>query len=365
MPGREERRRTRRREALTARARLWRWTSLPRLRNCGRVTTSTVGGPVLRVSTDGEGNRRAGVAGLQSCGSPWACPVCARKIAAQRSDELRDVLAAVAEAGGSVHMLTLTMRHHRGQTLGELWRALSKAWRAVTSGRAVERERERFGVLGMVRVIEATHGEHGWHLHVHALVAFDGPVSRELAEVLGSDMFGRWERALLRAGLAAPLEDRGGLDVRPVDLGAGSIDAVAEYLSKITIEITGGTLKEGRRGNRPPFALLADALADGNADDCERWLEWEQASRGRRQVAWSQGFREWAGMRREQTDEEIAAEDQGGTDTIAVEPEDWPELRPQLAEWLDVAERDGVEAASAWLTVRRIGWARVDRPPRR
>ncbi len=313
---------------------------------------------MLRVSEDGEGRRRAGVAGLQSCGSPWACPVCARKIAGQRTDELREVLGAVAAAGGSVHMLSLTMRHNRGQSLAELWSALSAAWRAVTSGRAVERERTRWGVLGMVRVIEATHGEHGWHLHVHALVAFDGPVSRELAGELGGAMFGRWERALVRKGLAAPLEDRGGLDVRPVDLGAGSIDAVAEYLSKITLEITGGSAKEGRRGNRSPFAILRDALATGLAEDCELWLSWEQASRGRRQIAWSQGFREWAGLHREMTDQEIAAEDKGGTDMLTIPAEAWPAVRDRVAELLDAAEADGVAGAIHWLNVRGVSWMR-------
>ncbi|WP_300016877.1 protein rep [Pseudonocardia sp.] len=316
------------------------------------------------MTTDSEGNRRAGVAGLQSCGSPWACPVCSRKIAGQRSDELREVLAAVADAGGSVHLLTFTTRHRAGQSLAELWNGVSGGWRAVTSGRAVERERAAFGVLGQVRVVEVTHGENGWHVHVHVLVAFDGPLSREMAQELGGAWFGRWERALVRKGLAAPLEDRGGLDVRPVDMGTGSLDAVAEYLSKITCEITGGSAKEGRRGNRSPFAILRDALDTGLADDVELWWEWEQVSRGRRQVAWSKGFREWAGARRELTDEEIAEQDHGGEDVLAVEPESWPALRPHLAELLDVAERDGPAAAAEWLTARRIGWFRCRRGTR-
>ncbi|GAA2546409.1 hypothetical protein GCM10010210_17180 [Pseudonocardia hydrocarbonoxydans] len=275
------------------------------------------------------------------------------------------MLDAVAAAGGSVCMITMTTRHRAGQSLRSLWGGVSAAWRAVTSGRAVERERGTFGVLGMVRVVEVTHGESGWHCHVHALIAFDGPVSRELAQELGGSMFGRWERALVRKGFAAPLEDRGGLDVRPVDMGVGSRDAVAEYLSKISAEITGGSAKEGRRGNRTPFGILRDGLATGLADDLELWAEWEQASRGRRQIAWSQNFRKWAGARRERSDEEIVTDDLGGEDILAVEAQDWPALRPRVAELLDVAERDGPVAAAEWLTARRIGWFRCRRgvPP--
>ncbi|WP_344027771.1 protein rep [Pseudonocardia kongjuensis] len=331
------------------------------------MTSTGIGGPVLRVSEGPDGSRRAGVAGLQSCGSPWSCPVCARKIAAERAAEVRDVLGAVAETGGSIHLLTFTMRHHRRQSLAELWDALSRAWRAVTSGRSVERERDRWGVLGMVRVVEATHGEHGWHLHVHALIAFDTPVSRELVAELGGAMFGRWERALVRTGLAAPLEHRGGLDVRPVDLGTGSLDAMAEYLAKITVEITGSAAKAGRRGNRTPFAILRDALATGLADDVELWLEWEQVSRGRRQIAWSRGFREWAGAQRERTDDEIAADDRCGQNLLTIDPEDWPQVRDRLAELLDATERDGLTGATAWLTAHGLRWSSATprrHPPR-
>ncbi|MDN5855425.1 MAG: hypothetical protein L0K86_21785, partial [Actinomycetia bacterium] len=171
--------------------------------------------------------------------------------------------------------------------------------------------------------------------------------------------FGRWERALGRKGLAAPLETRGGLDVRPVDLGEGSLAAVADYLGKITCEITGSAAKDGHDGNRSPFAILRDALAAGLAEDCELWLEWEQVSAGRRQLTWSRGLREWAGVRAERTDEQIAEEDHGGQDVLVVDPDSWPRLRPLLADLLDVAERDGLAAARAWLSGRGLGWSQV------
>lgn len=354
---REARRRDRRREAMRWRSGLWEWSSLPRLRHCGRVTHTGVGGPVVRSSGTEDGQRRAGVAGLQSCGSPWSCPVCARTIAAQRSTEVRDVLAAVADAGGSCALVTLTMRHRDGQALRTLWDALAAAWRAVTSGRQVEQERDLWGVLGAVRVVEATHGENGWHLHVHALVAFDGPVSRELAGELGRRWFVRWCNALVRRGLVAPLEESGGLDVRMVDMGAGSLDATADYLAKITAEVTASSAKDARGGNRSPFAVLRDALATGLADDIETWWEWEQTSRNRKQVTWTRGLREWAGVRHEREDQEIVDTDHQGEDVAAIEPEDWPRLRDRLPELLDVIEVDGPDAGRVWLTDHGIRWA--------
>jgi len=72
-----------------------------------------------------------------------------------------------------------------------------------------------------------------------------------------------------------------------------------------------------------------------------RDLEWEQASRNRKQLTWSRGLREWAGLRREREDQEIVEEDRHGDDIAAIDPEDLPRLRQRLDELLDVIELDG------------------------
>lgn len=353
---REAARKARRAEAIRWRERLWSWSSLPRLRNCGRVSYSGVGGAVLRCSDTLQG-RRAGLAGLQSCGSPWACPVCARRIGSQRSAEVHRVLSAVALAGGSAVLVTMTMRHHAGHRLAVLWAALSASWGAVTSGRAWTAEQDRFGVLGWVRTVEATHGEHGWHLHVHAVVVFDGPVSVDMAGELGGRMFARWSRALGRRGLSA-VQDRGGLDVREVAMTADSVEAVAAYIAKITCEITSPTTKPGRGGNRAPMAILRDALGTGLAQDCERWIEWEQASHGRKQLTWSRGLREWAGLHVERTDDEIvAADDLHGQDVLIIPAQSWPAVRSEVADLLDAVEAGGFDAAVRWMTSRGLRWS--------
>ena len=72
-------------------------TSLRRVRNCG-TPLDPEGGVSLALTTSGDRSRSAGYSGLASCGSVWACPQCAAKIATRRADELSKVMRAIDEA---------------------------------------------------------------------------------------------------------------------------------------------------------------------------------------------------------------------------------------------------------------------------
>jgi hypothetical protein len=151
------------------------------------------------------------------------------------------------------------------------------------------------------------------------------------------------------------------MDVRVVHMGDASLDRTANYLAKITSEITSPSTKEGRDGNRAPFAILRDALATGLAEDCELWLTWEKVSHNKRQLTWSRGLREWAGLHVEHTDEEIAQQDMHGDDQLIIPSECWPAVRTELAELLDTAESGGAAAARRWLESRGLHWIAVAR----
>lgn len=137
--------------------------SLERVRKCGAV-------PVSQRIALMAGHGGAGYAGLATCGSVWACPVCAAKISAHRRDELARVVQVAVGLGFKVSMLTLTQRHHAGQDLAELWASLQSGWNAVTSGRRWQEFCRQLGVQGWVKAVEVTHGPHGWHVHVHVLI---------------------------------------------------------------------------------------------------------------------------------------------------------------------------------------------------
>lgn len=317
------------------RAYLWDWSGLPRLKKCGRVRRATHVG--VRAAGDA-----AGFSGLCSCGSVWACPVCNAKIMARRALEIGAAISAHLASGGSVGFATLTMRHHKGQRLTDLWDALSYAWGRATAGKAWVKWKGRSRLVGYLRVVEVTHGRNGWHVHVHCLLFLEAADVDALDGLFGW-MFKQWSAALVRRGLAQPL--RVAQDCRLV---RGVSDAaLAAYLSKATdlgVELTHSQSKTARvgHGTRPPWELLSDLFDDGDADAGDLWHEWEQGSHGRRQMTWSQGLRARLGLAAEHSDEDVAAEEVGDEDLVLIPGHVWdddvvrrPHLIPQI---LDAAQ---------------------------
>ncbi len=326
---------------------------MKRVRDCGRVAVTPGGSVALRLR-DGV----AGFAGLSTCGSVWADPVCNAKIMARRALEIGAAVEMWQSMGGRVGFVTLTMRHRRGQRLATLWDGLSKAWNRVTAGKAWLSDKERHGVAGWLRVVEVTHGKNGWHVHIHALVFFaPGLVEPDVAG-LHASMFGRWVRGLTASGLGKPLMV--GQDAR---LLAGAADAdLSRYFTKavhgghrVGLEFTASQTKAVRsaHGTAPVWALLDAVMDEGDADALDLWHEWERASKGRRQLTWSQGFRASLGLAAESTDEEIAGEELGTRqdDLVLITASGWAQVVAGLhmVSLLDVAEKSGLAGVRTFL----------------
>jgi hypothetical protein len=228
-------------------------------------------------------------------------------------------------------------------------------------------------MVGWVRRVEATCGQNGWHLHIHALVIYeDGSRLNELRDATWTG----WLRRLNRQGLDA-LEERG-VSLIELDLD-GAREQIGSYLNKATFEGSSGSAarelsgqigKAARKGNRAPFDVLADLIAGGLAEDGAIWGEWERTSKGRRALTWSKGLREKLLPHRERTDEEIAADADGDQlDVAFIERETWKQivirrLEVDLLEAIEhVAHDQGYEAAAAFL--ERHGLGAPLRPPTR
>lgn len=317
----------RRRIRWAARALLWKASSLKSVRQCGRVlaehdgsiaTGAGVKRRILPSSSGKDGQAVAGYAGVQLCGSVWACPRCSAVIAQSRAAEIGRAVAECLANGGHVYLMTFTLRHDRSDNLKTLWDGLSAGWTAafssdawrtrptrtrVKAGRVVLEpmalgDADRFSIAGRVRCVESTvslpeTGGHGWHVHSHALVFSTSDLSNglvadldgELASLLerplvhydhaaigrlafSSRIFGRFARAAERHGLKAPRAE--GFDMR--EIFDGGAEFIGAYLSKATLDVAykigaevaaGNETKSSRSEiNVTPFEVLRRCASD-------------------------------------------------------------------------------------------------------
>lgn len=335
------------REKYRARRDLSPITTLRRVSRCGRVSTNEGGTVALRYTPGGgEDAGTAGLGGLVTCGSLWACPVCSAKISARRAQELEHLITWNAERGGTVALLTLTMRHHAGHRLRDLRRGLSAAWRHVTGSRGWKDAKKRLD-MDYVRGIEATHGRSGWHLHIHTLLVFPQDVAAEIP-ALTVEVWTRWVAGLAKRGFDATLQH--GVDVR---VGTGALEQLGRYISKLAFETAGARWKHGKNGSRTPFQILADALDSGGERDLALWAEWEQASHGMRQLVWSNGLKTKCSL--DDVDDETIAEETDDGELVAVLPaRTWRQVYPAAEELLIATRHGGVAGGRAWLDARGL-----------
>jgi hypothetical protein len=346
---------------------LWMESSLPRVACCGKKAVKSDRLVSLKVSAAGS-DRNAGFAGLATCGSPWACPVCSGKIAPVRATDIQAATAAWHKMKRRLVFLTLTMRHNAGQTLEELWDALTYAWGRVTSGDGWLEDQREYGSLiprevksgehkgkiitenriGFTRVVEVTHGAKGWHVHIHALLFVKDGIDDGGVKDLADRIFGRWLPALTDSGLTAPSYENG-IDVKLVRRGdshaLGDYFAKTQYVGRVGVdgagwEMAGGSGKIARKANRTPFQILADIEAglETRNKDLALWHEWERVSKGRRQLTWSAGLRAFLAQADEKTDGEIVKEEIGGDTVAKFSRDEWRIIRRHRAEVLAAAE---------------------------
>jgi hypothetical protein len=291
-----------------------------------------------------------GYAGLASCGSVWACPVCNARVQAVRRLEVGTALAWGLEAGGAAFG-AYTLRHHAGSSLDGTWRGLTKCWQAVARDKTVRTLRSSLGLLGTIRAAEVTHGDNGWHPHLHPVHLFSTPVSDDAVAALHSAQFGAWSRAAARLGYEAPTF--AAQDLHRV-AGAGAHATLGDYFTKASYqptlqavgwEMTSTQTKSRSRGaGRTPWQLLAAVYREADADALDLWHAWEKGSRGKRALTWSRGLRKAVGLDVEATDEEIVEQEVGTEADAGFVIADWSPIRanPRLgAELLAVVGSAG------------------------
>jgi hypothetical protein len=275
--------------------------------------------------------------------------------------DISTATAAWDRAGNSVYMITFTAPHDMGMRLRPLISAIADGFRTVISGRAWIRLRKRLGIVGTIRAMEVTYGEHGWHPHLHVLVYVSGQVDAHGLADLTAYVRKRWADFIVKAGYRMP-HDQHGVDVAR----CYSAEEAGQYIAKtqdgrgVGNEVARGDLKQGRAGGRTPFEVLDDFRWTGDSDDLIVWREYERATKGRQAITWSKGLRQLLAVA-DRTDEEIAAEEIGGEDLAVIHSDDWRRIVriPGLSSLiLDRAERGGLAAINELLARHGAGCAR-------
>lgn len=358
------------READTLTARAWKLRDLarhihPSVRGaaCGHRQVGQVG---LMRRADGKHT----FTGIETCASVWHCPVCALKIKRGRSEQIKEGVRLHREkhGGDSLLMMTLTVRHKAGQDLRTIrdgfqaahdgfWKRVSsqeknKRYWAQVEGKEFVPWREELGFIGYLSGTELTHGANGWHLHRHYILAFERELSQEETSVLGEMLSSHWRAQVYRemGPEFRPTIERG-LDLRML--------RVADYLSKLGLEISDVGNKEAKNGNQTQWGLALEA-SRGNGLALDAWAEFVQAMKGSKCVQFSNALLEhWTELGLEVVDDaELADDTQGAVLVYELENELWRKLRAmgRVRSFLDYVDEHGPPPGGASQpTVEREG----------
>ena len=286
--------------------------------------------------------------GLMTCGNVFACPVCAAKVGERRRGELAELIDAVYEGQLGLNkkaiMLTFTFPHSFDQELCILVKRFAKALRKLRSGRKAIDRRKLLGFEGLVRALEVTYGQNGWHPHTHELWIVDQSVD---VNVLRDALSREWLKICEKHGLTR------GSEAHHVEAFLKhSVDIIdncraSDYLAKtdkswgIDSELAKASTKKGRKSGRSPFELLKDASSDKRS--AALYLEFVLAMKGRASLFWSRGLKARVGID-DKTDEQLADEqEETATILLLISTVDWSLIRRReaRAKVLLLAQRSG------------------------
>jgi hypothetical protein len=260
---------------------LWDHSELKSQRRCSRYLV-----PDGRLTLAKRG-RNAVLKHLYRC-KRLDCPVCGPGAAEREAANIGLAVTAHYADGGSVAFVTLTLRHVMRSSLLSLLSGLGGSWDACRQNKGPRGLWEAHTV-GYIRKLEVTFGVNGWHPHLHLLVFLRPGVGASELEELCEAVFLAWQRKLVRARLGEPSRKRG-ITYELLNLDRAQ-ERVAGYVAKDAgRELAAAGTKKGRRGSVTTFELLV-AASEGDPRAAWRYLEYEEAMRGRNRIGWSSGLK--------------------------------------------------------------------------
>ncbi len=302
----------------------------------------------------------AGYRGWTHCGSRL-CPWCCAKLAQEDTTKAEKFIRGWVKRKNAIALVHYTLRHTADELPAAVWDAQTRVLASCHSGRPWRTFVEEYGLLEHIYGNEVTDGVNGCHKHQHRaweIQMCEGlrgrTARRQFARRMEDAYKGLYMAALAKHGRSALPQYA--LKVSIAAPTMSNAAKAAEYVAKFSKETQQGGLKSGNHGNHTVFELL-DIAGDKSAPQDER-------SRARARYAdlyWGLKGKHWSYFSEASTAEQETA---GGEEEVPeVKLDDDGEVVITLTArqaamiadqhlqiyFLEIVERQGVEAAKAWL----------------
>ena len=306
-----------------------------RTRRCSAARAYQAETISIKLSSNPE-HSHASLAGVQTCGNIWGCPVCGVRIGVQRGKEIRAALRWAAENGLQPIMLTFTASHHENMTLDGFKSQFKAAYRALTQSRSWRQVKKKLQIQHGIKAVEPTLGKKGWHYHYHVLMFVPIDALRELGdhELVNwrKDARAAWLHELGKVGLS-------GIGKFALDFsfhgGVGE-----HYLSKLGLddtaltdaghELSGSGNKDGSGATVWTILRRSQTESETETDTpvherqwSKKYIEYVKAMQGENWITWSHGLKALVGV--DDVSDDVLADDESA-DTPDFEMLDWLQI---------------------------------------
>jgi hypothetical protein len=269
-----------------------------RTRLCHNVRAFQAESIAIRIPKDAS-KTNAALSGVQTCGSIWACPICAKRIATQRGKEISQIIDYMAEAGNVAIMVSNTARHTANDSLKAFKTKFKAAHRMFVQSKRWRDLKEKFGIVHSIKAVEGTWGlENGWHYHQHSILFLNA----DKLKASSLTVFSVW--VIAARALWLECLKKNGLD----GIGEIAFDVQAEhdvketYLAKLGLEdetanldheLSSGHNKTG--GGAKIWQILQKSW-EGDTLASELYIDWVEAMSGDQWITMSDGLKELCGV---------------------------------------------------------------------
>ena len=212
---------------------------------CGSPKTSS------HVSLERDNNCNSRINGLNHCSSIYQCNICQQRILPERQKDLEIINRQHLLTGGSVYLITLTVKHDKFDTFDSLLGSSSTKKGIigaysylVSKDRGFKKILEKYNIQMSCRVFETTWGKiNGFHAHIHALFYMKTKLSTEELNNFREELYTLWVKSVKKVNLKLPNNTNG------IDIQDGS--NASKYILKWSCsnELSSSQFKKAKNGN--------------------------------------------------------------------------------------------------------------------